>query len=217
MIFKSNFFKQVNRGFSNFLISFICFYAAMSCQTNSDNTQNDDTTKIATEVDEQKIENSIPALKPGHIVMMVSDLARSQMFYQEYINLRTVEEVIYEGEKRIFMSASDSHHELVLLAPRKEDFLPIEIRQLQQLAFEVNSHEELVDYYEDIKQSGIPYVIKDNQVSLSLYFPDPDSVTIELYWDIQNEPFGENMWEGRQEDITEMAFRDPWKHLPATK
>lgn len=66
--------------------------------------------------------------------MQVSDLERSQNFYEDHLHLRTTEEVMYEGEKRIFMSASESHHELVLLEPRKEEFLPIDIRQLQQLA-----------------------------------------------------------------------------------
>ena len=195
------------------ILIFIFFLFIMSCQPTTNNTQqnqnieNNDVSMAAS------VSDTEPPLKPGHIVMMVSDLERSQRFYEDRIHLETIEEVVYEGEKRIFMSASESHHELVLLAPRKEEFLPIELRQLQQLAFEVTSHDELVAYYEDIKESGIPYVIKDNQVSLSLYFPDPDSVTIELYWDIQDEPFGEQMWEGRQEDISEEAFRDPWEHL----
>lgn len=197
-------------------ILWVGFYLVlMSCQPSSNNTQdvqnNENNNNITNEPVTES--NTQPAIKPGHIVMMVSDLERSQRFYEDRIRLETIEEVIYEGEKRIFMSASESHHELVLLAPRKDEFLPIELRQLQQLAFEVNSHDELVEYYEDIKGSDIPFVIKDNQVSLSLYFPDPDSVTIELYWDIQDEPFGEQMWEGRQEDITEEAFRDPWENL----
>ncbi len=185
-----------------------------ACKPTSDNKQKNDLSKVEQDaVLQTNGSSSKPILKPGHIVMMVSDLDRSQRFYEERIKLRTVEEVVYEGEKRIFMSASESHHELVLLASRNEEFLPNELRQLQQVAFQVNSHEELINFYEDIKQSEIPLVIKDNQVSLSLYFPDPDSVTIELYWDIQDEPFGEQMWEGRQEDISEEAFREPWEHL----
>lgn len=187
-----------------------------SCGESSSGEQNNQTnggTEVLTSHAEPEQANAEPPLKPGHIVMMVSDLDRSQRFYEDQIGLRTTEEVVYEGERRIFMSASESHHELVLLEARKEEFLPEELRQLQQLAFEVSSHEELLNYYEAIKETDIPYVIKDNQVSLSLYFPDPDSVTIELYWDIQNEPFGEQQWRGRQEDISEEAFRNPYEHL----
>ncbi|MGK7392000.1 MAG: VOC family protein [Candidatus Cyclobacteriaceae bacterium M2_1C_046] len=197
--------KTVYIHFSLFLLFF----------TSCDNTQTADQENQPSEGPEPvettliNEQNQEPKIMPGHIVMMVSDLERSQQFYENRIGLRTTEEVVYEGEQRIFMSGSDNHHELVLLEARKEEFLPIDIRQLQQLAFEVRDHETLINYYEDIKASEIPYVIMDNQVSLSLYFPDPDSVTIELYWDISNEPFGEKMWRGRQENITEEELRNP--------
>ncbi|MEK6479980.1 VOC family protein [Catalinimonas sp. 4WD22] len=201
-------------------VNFLCYFGLIllltTCQGATSPEQNNaiaDSTDTAADTSNVSAENAEPLLKPGHIVMQVSDLDRSQQFYEDHLKLETREEVIYEGERRIFMSASDSHHELVLLEPRKEEFLPIDIRQLQQLAFEVSSHEELVEYYQTIKATNIPYVIKDNQVSLSLYFPDPDSVTIELYWDIQDEPFGEQQWQGRQEDITEEEFLNPYERL----
>jgi len=163
--------------------------------------------------DSQNDQKAEAPLRPGHIVMQVSDLDRSQQFYENYLGMETKEEVVYQGEKRIFMSASDSHHELVLLEARKEDFLPIEIRQLQQVAFEVSSHEELLNYYEEVKADDIPFTIKDNQVSLSLYFPDPDSVTVELYWDIQDKPFGKQQWNGEQLEISEEELRNPYEML----
>ena len=107
------------------------------------------------------------------------------------------------------MSASDKHHELVLLESTVAEFPEIEQRQLQQVAFEVPTHDILVDYYQQIKQTDIPYVIKDNQVSLSIYFPDPNEVTVEIYWDITDQPYGASMWKGRQEDISEEDFLNP--------
>jgi catechol-2,3-dioxygenase len=71
-----------------------------------------------------------------------------------------------------------------------------------------------VEYYKHIKQTDIPYVIKDNQVSLSIYFPDPDDVTVEIYWDISDQPFGEKMWNGNQEDISEEKFLNPFENMP---
>ncbi|MBK6267083.1 VOC family protein [Marivirga sp. S37H4] len=158
-------------------------------------------------------QNNSPKIKPGHIVMMVSDLDQSQQFYEEHLDFHTNEEVVYEGLRRIFMSASDSHHELVLLESRVAEFPHKDERQLQQVAFELSSHDVLVDYYQHIKETDIPYVIKDNQVSLSLYFPDPDGVTVELYWDITEEPFGEKKWGGNQEDISEAAFLNPYEEM----
>jgi catechol 2,3-dioxygenase-like lactoylglutathione lyase family enzyme len=186
---------------------FIIFCLLTACEPSAEeNTQQQEMATADTSSTEAP-------LHPGHIVMQVSDLDRSQQFYENYLGLETKEEVIYQGERRIFMSASDSHHELVLLEARKEEFLPIEIRQLQQVAFEVSSHEALLGFFEEVKASEIPYTIKDNQVSLSLYFPDPDSVTVELYWDIQHEPFGESQWNGQQVDISEEALRNPEEML----
>ena len=50
----------------------------------------------------------------------------------------------------------------------------------------------------------------DNQVSLSLYFPDPNDVTVEIYWDISDQPFGEQMWNGNQIEISEEKFLNPF-------
>lgn len=158
-------------------------------------------------------ENSSVKIKPGHIVMMVSDLDKSKQFYEKHLDFHTNEELVYEGLRRIFMSASNNHHELVLLESRVAEFPHKDERQLQQVAFALSSHDVLVDYYKHIKETGIPYVIKDNQVSLSLYFPDPDGVTVELYWDITNESFGEKMWGGNQEDISEEAFLNPYEKM----
>lgn len=164
---------------------------------------------------EQQQENSEPEVRimPGHIVMMATNLDRTQQFYEEHLNFHTNEEVTYDGLRRIFMSASDNHHELVLLESRVEEFPPIDQRQLQQVAFEVPTHDILVDYYNHIKQTNIPHVIMDNQVSLSIYFPDPDDVTVEIYWDITDQPFGEQMWNGNQIKISEEKFLNPFEEM----
>lgn len=167
------------------------------------------------QVQEQDRDQDDPDVRimPGHIVMMATDLDETQQFYEEHLGFHTNEEVIYDGLRRIFMSASDNHHELVLLESRVEEFPPIEQRQLQQVAFEVPSHDILVDYYKHIKQTGIPHVIMDNQLSLSLYFPDPNDVTVEIYWDISDLPFGEQMWNGNQIEISEEKFLNPFEEM----
>lgn len=198
------------------LLCLFSFLLIIGCgQTNSESTENNESASLQTAEQSTEVQNEEdnPKIKPGHIVLMVSDLDKSQQFYEEHLGFHTNEELVYEGLRRIFMSTSENHHELVLLESRVGEFPPKDERQLQQVAFELSSHEVLVEYYQIIKKTDIPHTIKDNQVSLSLYFPDPDGVTVELYWDITNEPFGEKMWGGNQEDISEEAFLNPYKEL----
>lgn len=195
-------------------LSLLIILSACQAQPDDNNTQKFENDNIQTDLSQgqEKISPEIRIMN-GHIVMMVSDLDQTQAFYEDHLKFHTTEEVVYDGLRRIFMSASDKHHELVLLESRVEEFPHIDHRQLQQVAFEVPTHDILVDYYNHIKQSGIPYVIKDNQVSLSIYFPDPDDVTVEIYWGTTDQPFGEKMWRGNQEDISEEKFLNPFEKM----
>ena len=185
-----------------------------SAETGTANNENEPQLQQTSTVEQQKEQaESEVRIRPGHIVMMATDLDETQQFYEEHLDFHTNEEVIYDGLRRIFMSASDNHHELVLLESRVEEFPPIEQRQLRQVAFEVPTHDILADYYKHIKQTDIPHVIMDNQVSLSLYFPDPNDVTVEIYWDISDQPFGEQMWNGNQIEISEEKFLNPFEEM----
>ncbi|MFW5878072.1 MAG: VOC family protein [bacterium] len=197
------------------VLSLLIILSACQAQTGDDNTQKSENDNIQAKISYQRQNNSSPEIRimNGHIVMMVSNLDQSQAFYEDHLKFHTTEEVVYDGLRRIFMSASNKHHELVLLESRVKEFPHIDHRQLQQVAFEVPTHDILIDYYKHIKQSGIPYVIKDNQVSLSIYFPDPDDVTVEIYWDTTDQPFGEKMWRGNQEDISEEKFLNPFEEM----
>ncbi len=183
-----------------------------SANSNDSNNSNTETSELQTSQQQEKASPEV-RISPGHIVMMVTDLDRTVQFYEEHVGFHKTEEVVYEGLRRIFMSASDKHHELVLLESRVPKFPPVDHRQLQQVAFEVPTHDVLVNFYNNIKQTDIPYVIMDNQVSLSLYFSDPDGVTVEIYWDITDQPFGEKMWRGNQVEISEEKFLNPFEQM----
>lgn len=203
--------NTINNSWLIILLLLLIFPSCQGQSGESDNTINR-TNNLGPEKNNTQQENQGDEIRimPGHIVMMATDLDRTRQFYEEHLNFRATEEVVFDGLRRIFMSASDNHHELVLLESRVEEFPPIDQRQLQQVAFEVPTHKILVDYYKHIKETDIPYVIKDNQVSFSLYFTDPDDVTVEIYWDITDQPFGEQMWRGNHEDISEEKFLNPF-------
>jgi catechol-2,3-dioxygenase len=70
------------------------------------------------------------------------------------------------------------------------------------LAFKLNSREKLAEYYQNLERENLNPELKDNQISWSLYFYDPDSVYIELYWDVRDEDFGDQKLRGIQEELS---------------
>ncbi|MDT0642649.1 VOC family protein [Zunongwangia sp. F363] len=149
-----------------------------------------------------------PDQKLGHVVLQVSDLQESQKFYEDVLHMTTHEEAVYDNAKRIFLSSGDSHHELVLKEGLK-DRIPTKKRYLQQMAIKVKGHDELVSYYEELKRRNMPLELKDNRVSWSIYIYDPDSVYVEIYWDVRDEPFGEDKLKGIQNNLTPEQLKNP--------
>ncbi|MDT0647946.1 VOC family protein [Zunongwangia sp. F260] len=172
-------------------IIFIFTALAFSSCNDRKNVSKDDNTSSEASNDQQI----------GHIVLQVSDLQKSQRFYEDILNMRTNEEASYNGKKRIFLSATESHHELVLKEGLQERIATSK-RYLQQLAFKLNSREKLAEYYQNLERENLNPELKDNQISWSLYFYDPDSVYIELYWDVRDEDFGDQKLRGIQEELS---------------
>lgn len=50
-------------------------------------------------------------------------------------------------------------------------------------------------------------------MSLSIYFPDPDDITVEIYRDITDQLFGEQIWNGNQIEISEEKFLNPFDEM----
>ena len=122
--------------------------------------------------------------------------------------METKEEVNYNNRKRIFLSSTDEHHELVLVEKKSTENIPEKNRCLQQVAFEMESQQALADTYQNLQKKSIALDLKDNQISWSIYFYDPDSVQIELYWDIRDEPFGKKQFQGNQTPLSARKLMD---------
>lgn len=151
---------------------------------------------------------TIPGQQLGHVVLKVSDLSASQNFYEDVLHLRTTEEVVFSGNKRVFLSGTESHHELVLIEGTPQE-TPTAKRYIQQVAFRVNDHKDLVKYYGELQEREIDFELKNNQISWSLYFYDPDSTSIEIYWDVRKEAFGKHMFKGEQEELPVEKLLNP--------
>ena len=149
--------------------------------------------------------------KLGHLVLQVSDTDKSTEFYTNIVGLQLRERATYDGKTRIFMSSTNEHHELVLQQQNSNAKKSESVKQrfLQQIAFEQKDHEGLVRYYKRLKKNNIHVELKNNQISWSLYFYDPDSIQIEAYWDIRKEPFGKEKFDGKQEELQESTLLNP--------
>lgn len=136
----------------------------------------------------------------AHLVLQVSDINSSLMFYQNYLGMVVTEKAESEDETRHFLSNTQSHHKLVLI--QKKDLPDTARRALQQIAFEVPDHQTLVKYYLKLKEQH-RLELKNNQISWSIYVDDPDGNQVEIFWDIRNQPFGKEKWNGKTTSLSE--------------
>lgn len=121
----------------------------------------------------------------GHVVLYVSNLARSADFYRDTLGFK---EIARTGNVAAF-SAGRTHHELLLIEvgtePKAKDFSP----GLYHIGFKVGDTDaELKEAYESLKKAGVSVVgMADHRVTHSLYILDPDGNELELYADVSDE------------------------------
>lgn len=136
----------------------------------------------------------------AHLVLQVSDPEASLKFYQEFLDMELSEKSAANSRNRFFLTNSGSHHKLVLM--ENKNLPDTSQRILQQIAFEVPDHPTLVQYYKRIKNKT-KTELKDNQISWSVYFYDPDQNKIEIFLDTRNKPFGQEKWQGQTKPLPE--------------
>ena len=121
----------------------------------------------------------------GHVVLYVSDFARSADFYRDTLGFRE----IARNEGMALFSSGRTHHELLLIAvggtaPERHGAEP----GLYHIGFKVgNTTEELRAAYRELRAKGVRIVgAGDHTVTHSLYILDPDGNELELYVDISD-------------------------------
>ena len=124
----------------------------------------------------------------GHIVLYVSDLARSRRFYGETLGWREITPGEGIGFSAAAFSSGRTHHELLLIEVRGAAALPRGRRLgLYHFGLKIGeTDDELREARDELVAAGVRIAgATDHGVTHSLYIEDPDGNEIELYIDVQ--------------------------------
>ncbi|HWI27772.1 MAG TPA: VOC family protein [Stellaceae bacterium] len=122
--------------------------------------------------------------KIGHVVLHVSDLARSTRFYTEVLGFAVsdvyTEELMPGG--MVFMRCNADHHGVALVGGLAGASRSAE---LNHMAFEVSSLDEVLRAREHLKRHGVAIDFEGRRragCQIAVEFRDPDGHRLEIYW-----------------------------------
>jgi catechol-2,3-dioxygenase len=122
----------------------------------------------------------------GHVLLRVLDLDRSKTFYSEVLGFKILEEDPAHGGT--FMALEGQSHAIDLFQVKDEEAALRQtpgVRGLGHIAFRVESEAALKDAYAWVKDHGVEITRTIDHVSQkSIYFPDPDGNTLEIYYEL---------------------------------
>jgi catechol 2,3-dioxygenase len=133
----------------------------------------------------------------GHVNLYVSNLERSYRFYRDVCGLQLVFDE--PGLFAKFLSNGNSHHDVAIMeaSPKTLKGRDGQVQKssdrgtragLNHLAFEMPTEARLVDGINRAKAAGLAIESTyDHQISRSVYLPEPDGVSIEIYADSTSE------------------------------
>ena len=139
--------------------------------------------------------------KIGHAHLKVRDLQRSVDFYTRFLGLHVTEQV---DNAYVFLTGGAFHHEIALQnvgsnAPHP----PAHGTGLYHVAFEVPDKRSFAAAYRTLIVAGVSVATVDHYISWAMYFDDPDSNGLEIYWDTRDEPGGRQLWRGENAPLPE--------------
>ena len=119
----------------------------------------------------------------GHVHLKVSDIERSEAFYQRVLGLEVTTRY---GSEASFMSAGGYHHHLGLNTWHSKGAAPAPVTRHVLFHFAVlyPARRELAVAVRRVLDAGVPLDgVADHGVSEAVYLHDPDGNGIELYRD----------------------------------
>jgi catechol 2,3-dioxygenase-like lactoylglutathione lyase family enzyme len=120
----------------------------------------------------------------GHLVLQVTDLNRSLLFYTQVLGFKVTE--IYSEDMQpggfAFLRCHTDHHSIALVgngAGRSQH------KELHHVAFEVGSVEEVFAVRERLREQGATITFEGRRragCQIAVEFLDPDGHCLEIYW-----------------------------------
>jgi catechol 2,3-dioxygenase-like lactoylglutathione lyase family enzyme len=124
--------------------------------------------------------------KLGHVVLNVTDLARSVKFYTQVLGFSVSD--VYSWEMvpggMVFMRCNAGHHGVALvgsLTRTSESF------ELNHLAFEVATLDEVLRARDHLRRQGVTIDFESRRragCQIAVEFHDPDGHRLEIYWGV---------------------------------
>lgn len=122
----------------------------------------------------------------GHVVLNVADVERSARFYTEVLGFQVSdaypEEMVKGG--MVFLRCNPDHHGIALVAAPQ----PVRANgDLNHIAFEVGSLDEVVRAHRHLEAQGVPIDFAGRRragCQIAVEFRDPDGNRLEIYWGI---------------------------------
>ena len=120
----------------------------------------------------------------GHVVLRVSNLARSEAFYHGVLGLPVCAHYEENGQKMAFFTLGNHHDFAVMEVSGDGNKSGEQDVGLDHVAFSIGtSMIELREAHTYLTEQGIDTMPVDHEVTKSLYLRDPDGNGIELYID----------------------------------
>ncbi len=124
--------------------------------------------------------------KLGHVVLNVADLERSVKFYTQVLGFSVSD--VYPPEMvpggMVFMRCNADHHGVALVGSLPQ---PSESLELNHLAFEVATLDEVVRARDHLRRQGVAIDFEGRRragCQIAVEFRDPDGHRLEIYWGV---------------------------------
>lgn len=126
-------------------------------------------------------------LSLGHVVLRVTDLARSEDFYTGLLGIPVCARYDQDGVRATFFTLGNHHDLAVMEVTGEEAAAGEQAAGLDHVAFCIGtSLDELKEAKAKLAAAGIEADPADHEVTQSLYLSDPDGNGVELYIDVSD-------------------------------